>query len=88
MYNYIITRPLKYSRNTKEGNPFVNMYKEDFENIQLKQRLFNLSKVFFICFARFEFSGVISHISRGLRSGVSLHRVFVFSEGREGSGNA
>ena len=27
-------------KHTKEGNPFVNMYKEGFDNIQLKQRPF------------------------------------------------
>ena len=26
-----------YSRYTKEVTPFINMYKEDFENIQQKQ---------------------------------------------------
>ena len=36
-----IVRPYRYSRHTRESNPFVNMYKEDFENIQLKRRPFS-----------------------------------------------
>ena len=37
---HFILRTYRYSRHTKEVNPFVNMYKEDFGNIQLKQRPF------------------------------------------------
>ena len=37
---HFIIRPCRYSRHTKEGNPYVNMHKQDFENIQLKQRPF------------------------------------------------
>ena len=42
MQSKVITRQqaYMYSRYTTKVNPFMNMYKEDFENIQGKQRPF------------------------------------------------